>query len=323
MAGPIPPQNGGTGIENSNTISLSGGDIDIQLPGNLTVSLPITLDKAYINGGEINILDVNPFLINTLGQPINCISIPTSPSSTASNSQDRIEGFGFIPSVDIWVSALQYRAVNFTAGGTRHVGLYREGDQVLLADDFVATTDPLDSTSTWYTKTLAIPVKLISGTQYGIAVVVPSGEAYDSFATAVPDANININEVWDGPDTSTLQFPFFIIAQSNQPMSGAFQYRLYDEGVKVSNDGEVIEVTKENATGAVSYNRESGSATLVAGTVTISSSLVQAGDFIAITCVTAGGTQGIVTVTKNSGVSIVLTSSNASDTSTYEWQNLG
>ena len=82
-------------------------------------------------------------------------------------------------------------------------------------------------------------------------------------------------------------------------------------------------MTKEGVTGAVVYERASGSAVLVAGTVTIPSASVQAGDFIAITCVTAGGVQGEITVTKNAGVSIVLTSSSALDTSTYEWKNLG
>lgn len=322
MAGPIPPENGGTGVENSGKITVSGGDIEFNLPGNVTVDLPVTLDKAYQGGdSEIDIIDLNPIVINTFGSAINGMVSPSTGSS--SNSQDRIEGFGFIPAVDIYITALQYKAASFTAGGTRHVGLYQATGNVLLADLFLATTDPLDSTGTWYTKQLVDPVLLTAGQQYGIAVVVPAGEAYNTVANAVPDANVNINQIWDGPDTSTLQYPNTVIGVSNEALSGGFQYKIYNSAVRISNDGNVLGLKKDGRDGDVVASISSGTATLVAGTVTISTSSVQAGDFISLSCTTAGGVQGTVRYSINAGVSIVLTSSSALDTSTYNWKNLG
>lgn len=65
----------------------------------------------------------------------------------------------------------------------------------------------------------------------------------------------------------------------------------------------------------------SGRATLVAGTVTISTAEVIASDRILLTCVLVGGTQGILSVgTITAGTSFVINSSNAADTSTVYWR---
>lgn len=323
MAGPIPPENGGTGVENSGKITVSGGDIEFNLPGNVTVDLPVTLDKAYQGGdSEIDVIDVNPIVINTLGNPINSMVTPSSGSS--SNSQDRIEGFGFIAAVDMYITALQYRVSSFTGGGTRHVGLYKSSPSpVLWSDRFIANTDPVDPTGTWYTSVLVDPVFVAAGEQWGIAVVVPAGEAYNTVANAVPNADVSINQIWDGPDTSTLQYPNTIINASNEALSGGFQFKIYNSAVRISNDGNVLGLKKDGRDGDVVASISSGTATLVAGTVTISTSSVQAGDFISLSCTTAGGVQGTVRYSINAGVSIVLTSSSALDTSTYNWKNLG
>ena len=323
MAGAIPPQNGGTGIENSGTLTITGGNIELNLPGDTSLDFPITLNKVYQGGdSEIDVIDVNPIIINTLGNPINSMITPSSGSS--SNSQDRIEGFGFIAAVDMYITALQYRVSSFTGGGTRHVGLYKSSPSpVLWSDRFIANTDPVDSTGTWYTSVLADPVFVAAGEQWGISVVVPAGEAYNTNANAVPNADVNINQIWDGPDTSTLQYPNTIINASNEALSGGFQFKIYNSAAKISNDGNVLGIKKDGRDGDAVAQISSGVATLVAGTVTISTSSVLAGDFINLSCTAAGGVQGVVRYSINPGVSITLTSSSALDTSTYKWKNLG
>jgi parallel beta-helix repeat protein len=64
----------------------------------------------------------------------------------------------------------------------------------------------------------------------------------------------------------------------------------------------------------------SGSAVLVAGTVTVSTDEVRTGDLILLTCTTAGGTQGFPRISAIvNGTSFTITSSNGADTSTYAW----
>jgi hypothetical protein len=64
-------------------------------------------------------------------------------------------------------------------------------------------------------------------------------------------------------------------------------------------------------------NAKQGSATLVAGTVTVSNTSVTASSRIQITRSTAGGTLGHLSYTLSAGTSFTVTSSSASDTSTF------
>lgn len=64
-----------------------------------------------------------------------------------------------------------------------------------------------------------------------------------------------------------------------------------------------------------------GRATLVAGTVTVNTTEVQAGDNIVLSTVVKAGTQGILSVgTIVAGTSFVINSNNAADTSTVYWK---
>lgn len=64
-----------------------------------------------------------------------------------------------------------------------------------------------------------------------------------------------------------------------------------------------------------------GLAVLVAGTVTVTTAQVVAGDNIQLTAVVAGGTQGILSVgTITAGVSFVINSTSGTDTSTIFWE---
>lgn len=64
-----------------------------------------------------------------------------------------------------------------------------------------------------------------------------------------------------------------------------------------------------------------GSATLVAGTVTVNTAEILAGDTVVVTVQAAGGTQGHLSIgTITAGTSFVINSSNAADTSTVFWR---
>lgn len=63
----------------------------------------------------------------------------------------------------------------------------------------------------------------------------------------------------------------------------------------------------------------SGSATLVAGTVTIANTTVASTSRIVVTYTSVGGTQGFLRVTKNAGVGFTITSSSGTDTSGVDW----
>lgn len=67
-----------------------------------------------------------------------------------------------------------------------------------------------------------------------------------------------------------------------------------------------------------------GQATLVAGTVTVSTPLISANSQVILTNALVGGTAGVLSVgTVVSGISFVINSSNASDTSTVNWFLVG
>lgn len=62
-------------------------------------------------------------------------------------------------------------------------------------------------------------------------------------------------------------------------------------------------------------------ATLVGGTVTVSTTAVATGNLVFLTCTAQGGTPGlgIPVITINNGVSFTITSANVLDTSTFSW----
>jgi hypothetical protein len=63
-----------------------------------------------------------------------------------------------------------------------------------------------------------------------------------------------------------------------------------------------------------------GTATLVAGTVTVSTTAVSANSSILVSRHTPGGTVGDLSVpTRTAGTSFVINSANAADTSTIDW----
>ena len=73
---------------------------------------------------------------------------------------------------------------------------------------------------------------------------------------------------------------------------------------------------------ATGTNASLGTATLVAGTVTVSTTAVTSSSKIFLTCNTPGGVQGILSVPTASivnGTSFVINSSNVADTSTVNW----
>lgn len=65
--------------------------------------------------------------------------------------------------------------------------------------------------------------------------------------------------------------------------------------------------------------KQTGTATLVAGTVTVANTLVTASTKVFKNLKTNGGTTGTVGYTVNAGVGFTLTSSSNTDTSTYDW----
>ncbi|MGP0050100.1 MAG: hypothetical protein ACLPZR_14795 [Solirubrobacteraceae bacterium] len=72
---------------------------------------------------------------------------------------------------------------------------------------------------------------------------------------------------------------------------------------------------------AVSSGPSSGTAVLVAGTVTVSTAEVQTGDNILVTCITPSGTQGFLSYgTITAGASVKINSSSSADTSTVYWE---
>lgn len=92
-------------------------------------------------------------------------------------------------------------------------------------------------------------------------------------------------------------------------------------GTITATNGNLVLGTAGNklsiATGA---NASLGTAVLVAGTVTVSTTAVTANSKIFLTCGVVGGTQGILSVgTIVAGTSFVINSSNAADTSSINW----
>ena len=82
------------------------------------------------------------------------------------------------------------------------------------------------------------------------------------------------------------------------------------------------------ATGALSFNSAAGApacgtATLVGGTVTVSTTQVHTNSIVLLSRKTSGGTPGTLTYTISSETSFTITSSSGTDTSTVDWLIVG
>lgn len=170
----------------------------------------------------------------------------------------------------------------------------------------------------------------ISGTwKHGI--LVQGGASNIINGNNVGDSSISSSNSYDGINNASQET---IIANNISGNSGVTGARV---GIASSGDYCSINnnVCLRNKTSAFSLsganisnrnNRDTtgatkGSAVLVAGTVTVNTAEIQAGDQVYLTCTTAGGTQGIVRVSAIvAGVSFTLTSSQGADTSTYSWR---
>ena len=100
--------------------------------------------------------------------------------------------------------------------------------------------------------------------------------------------------------------------------SGAF-VRLVSNGVSAWTGSATIPVTPRWASGA----QRVGTATLVAGTVTVTDPLITVNSIIRLTAKTIGGTVGALFVSaKTVATSFVITSSNVADTSVVQYEIL-
>lgn len=182
-----------------------------------------TLQEAYNNGNEILIEQSRPFLIKMPVPNFGALENSFSGGTTLINNvADRIEGWRFVVGAsDVRVTALQYVDANFTAGGTRQVGLYEFGTETLLASTNVAKTDPLVS---GFRTTAITPVILTAGQTYVISTVVPAGENYYVSTVQVPSSLISsVPGSADAPNTSVLQYPATFQSNPNQILAGGMQ----------------------------------------------------------------------------------------------------
>ncbi len=91
------------------------------------------------------------------------------------------------------------------------------------------------------------------------------------------------------------------------------------DGIRQDGSG-VTRIGNKLSTSATPGSTDGG-VTLSSGTVTVTTDEVRTGDNILLLCITAGGTQGIVRVgTITNATSFVITSSSASDSSSYLWK---
>jgi hypothetical protein len=89
--------------------------------------------------------------------------------------------------------------------------------------------------------------------------------------------------------------------------------------VKVYNDAVDIAPKLVNN----NLNVTIGTATLVAGTVTVNTSAITGNDLIFLTVKATGGTQGHLSYTQVNNTSFTITSTSATDTSTVNWWIIG
>lgn len=201
----------------------------------------IDLQEAYDNGDDatINLSNSRPLIIDSgsLSSNVNSITTPSTGVNTVANY--RVLGWSFIPTADITITALQYDDTLFTVGGTRETGIYVKSTQELLTSVFIAKTDPLDSTTTFRTKTLPDPLQVQSGVEYVFATVVPGGESNHTNANAVP-SSVTIPGRWGGPSSLfplPLSFPTTETVVANVVQVGSFEYSVFTEidSVKVND----------------------------------------------------------------------------------------
>lgn len=95
--------------------------------------------------------------------------------------------------------------------------------------------------------------------------------------------------------------------------------RLHTVNDFVTEGDLICDVTGKGLKVKEGSNARMGTATLVAGTVTVSNTSVTANTRIVLTRSTAGGTVGHLSYTISAGASFTINSSSASDTSTVNW----
>ncbi|MBS1529699.1 MAG: right-handed parallel beta-helix repeat-containing protein, partial [Bacteroidetes bacterium] len=109
---------------------------------------------------------------------------------------------------------------------------------------------------------------------------------------------------------------------NNMLNSGTMLSTTYGSGASNSTPyyyGNSPELIGSKVILATGTNASAGTATLVAGTVTVSNTLVTASSLILLSVSAVGGTQGMLSSTKVAGTSFTITSSSATDTSTVAW----
>lgn len=185
----------------------------------------IGLNKAYLNGNEINLTASDPLTINA-GDPAGPVfDCYTASNGAATNVVDRIEGYTFVPTVDINVTGLTYVDVDFTLPGIREINIYRKSDQVLIMKAGVQKTDPLvDGFRVNSSVTYVVSSILSKDVPYVLAVSVPATEEYLNTPTTT-DALIDVIETASGPDSSTTQFPVTFTPVLDIPRAGGFQFQ--------------------------------------------------------------------------------------------------
>jgi predicted enzyme related to lactoylglutathione lyase len=104
--------------------------------------------------------------------------------------------------------------------------------------------------------------------------------------------------------------------------SGAatFNGALNATGLLTATGGVTVGTGKTITLDVAGADAVAGNATLVGGTVTVSTTAISAGSLVLLTRKTSGGTIGTaITYTINAGVSFTITSDNVLDTSTFTW----
>lgn len=95
--------------------------------------------------------------------------------------------------------------------------------------------------------------------------------------------------------------------------------RLHTINDFVSEGNLIVDVAGKGLRVKEGANARSGTATLVAGTVTVSNTSVTASTRIHLTRAATGGTVGHLSYTVSAGVSFTISSSSGTDTSTINW----
>jgi len=101
---------------------------------------------------------------------------------------------------------------------------------------------------------------------------------------------------------------------------GPYSQSTIQAGALLTSDEDILFTTgKGLKMQGSAANSRIGTATLVAGTVTINNNTITANTRIFLTVSTAGGTQGFLSTTRVNGTSFTINSTNAADTSIVQW----